>query len=1030
MTDLLPWILSSSLLILAVVALRAVFGKRLTPGVRYALWGLVLLRLLIPGTLFAVDFSLPSLAGPEGEPPAVTAETAAAEEPPSAITAPAENNGYYSPAVTPAEPAGAPALTAPAGDPQPQLPPAAAPARPPVSVPRLLYIIWLAGMAAAAVLFIAVNLRFWRRLHARRIRLDVDCPLPVYRVEGLSSSCLFAGAIYMAPETAEDASALCHVLEHELAHHRHGDRLWALLRCAALILHWYNPLVWWAARLSRQDSELFADAGAISRLGECARESYGATLIRLAAGEPCHTPLVVPVTAMKSSKKELRERVTLIARPSRRSLAVAATVLILAVAAAGCAFAGAPEDESTDRQQETPADSESEAAGPYLSGAELAYFNNEFFGQPTMFGPASYINLHNQFLSSLYSSPEEVDLFELFYCGAGYPDTELSEEELELVGMPEVCATDKLPASELDAVFYANTGLHLEDTQQIGLDRFDYLPQYDAYYHSHGDTNYRGAVTIAGGVREDDLVHLYYYDDFMDDGWKCVTLRQAGEDGWHFVSNLETEKPSLPTVYPAGEPWRTVSLADLEPYEPQEVDTELHVDDYAEGDYGYGGWTVGDDITVRFYRSTDGNIYAAVVDDMDFAEDGSMARWQARSFLTLPNTATDPDLFFFRDLFGHDGLIVSYEDMIMKRSIGGGSGWRGRHYYYYTFADDGTPTLLAHCTGINDPLIADLDGDGENELLSCGWEVAELVFMKDGMLYVADIYDLFRTAWGDDDMSVFDVRADRNYRCVTMHGYTPMPEWGADAPSALYWRHIYFDGDKLLIYKEPELQVEDNVANTVSAPAQVIDDAKAATYADWEREHFENWADDWCVSSCYLTDRVIRKDYELELYYTESLFHAKDPAEVMLVGGSYIREDGWAKVTHITHPVYQVKEGERKLLEGTIPFDVAGEPVTGELACIELTNGLRTPRDLTGTELLWLFRCRGPWQTLDLLGSFGEGECRPALELLQETAGVQGSPDELSEEAWTEKWYGGKDELTPEGRAAYDYLTYLINEKS
>ena len=42
------WILSSSLLILAVIGTRAVFKERISQRLRYALWALVLLRFLIP----------------------------------------------------------------------------------------------------------------------------------------------------------------------------------------------------------------------------------------------------------------------------------------------------------------------------------------------------------------------------------------------------------------------------------------------------------------------------------------------------------------------------------------------------------------------------------------------------------------------------------------------------------------------------------------------------------------------------------------------------------------------------------------------------------------------------------------------------------------------------------------------------------------------------------------------------------------------------------------------------------------------
>ena len=45
---LMEWVLTSALLILAVVALRALLGRRISAGLRYALWAVVLIRLLVP----------------------------------------------------------------------------------------------------------------------------------------------------------------------------------------------------------------------------------------------------------------------------------------------------------------------------------------------------------------------------------------------------------------------------------------------------------------------------------------------------------------------------------------------------------------------------------------------------------------------------------------------------------------------------------------------------------------------------------------------------------------------------------------------------------------------------------------------------------------------------------------------------------------------------------------------------------------------------------------------------------------------
>ena len=49
---LISWAATSCFLILAVIALRAALGKRMGAGLRYALWGLVLVRLLVPVQLF------------------------------------------------------------------------------------------------------------------------------------------------------------------------------------------------------------------------------------------------------------------------------------------------------------------------------------------------------------------------------------------------------------------------------------------------------------------------------------------------------------------------------------------------------------------------------------------------------------------------------------------------------------------------------------------------------------------------------------------------------------------------------------------------------------------------------------------------------------------------------------------------------------------------------------------------------------------------------------------------------------------
>ena len=138
---------------------------------------------------------------------------------------------------------------------------------------------WLGGAGVLAAALLACNLRFYLRL--RRMRRTHPIPgvaVPVYVARGLPSPCLYGfprPAVYLTPAAAGEPELLGHVLRHELTHRRHGDHIWAVLRAAALALHWYNPLVWLAAVLSRRDGELACDEGALQGADDRERAAYG-----------------------------------------------------------------------------------------------------------------------------------------------------------------------------------------------------------------------------------------------------------------------------------------------------------------------------------------------------------------------------------------------------------------------------------------------------------------------------------------------------------------------------------------------------------------------------------------------------------------------------------------------------------------------------------------------------------------------------------------------------------------------------------
>lgn len=963
-------LLTSSALILAIFLLRLVFRNRISRRAQYALWLLVLARLLVPVSLPGVTFSLLTAAEPVGQAVTQRLEGQMVFRRPLESLPAEEAFENPNPALQPEN------TTSPSGE-------AAVPGGEASSAPKetyhflpivervvtaadLLTYFWIAGMAVMAAWLLGTNLRFWRKLWKARIPYSAEgCKYPVYLVEtGLSSPCLFGlarPAIYLTPAAAQTPERLRHVIAHESAHARHLDPLWALLRGVCLAVWWFNPLVWAAAIVSKADGELACDEAALAALGPAERLPYGQTLLSLI---PVHrgpeNPLL-SATTMTAGKRQLKDRITRIAQGSQTR--AAALFLVVGLAAVVCAvtFTGA-KTGGTDAGETVP-----------LTGDQLAYFNEEFFNNDTVNNVVG-VNIHNQFLNSLYERPEDIDLYELFYCGTGRSE-KMTEEELRQVGSfdesgSQICPTDKLAVSDLDAVLLENTGLTLAETAGIGLEQFQYLPEYDAYYHTHGDTNYFHSVRIVAGERSGDTFRLYYPDNYArytDCDWLCVTLERQSDGSFWFVSNQPSEKPAIPTVYPEGDPVLTIPLTDLAAYEPAPAPVERRANDCAEGEGGLGIEAEdGSQVSVSTYLSTDGNIYAAVIYDRAAGNRG-MSVWDVGCFFTFPESndftygSRTVSLGFFSDLFGHDGVVVSYSapdpvEAYQRSTI---------HDYYY-FEDANTPVLLARACG-TETAVVDLDGDGENELLSDG---NQLFFQREGQLYEADVTQLLKDHWPELvwwDYSLIDT----SRRCLTVRGFMEMPAWGEGA-QCVFVRSVYFDGENLLVYDQLEDTVDHVAESVLSAgvPEQVLADAKAQVQSDFETATsgalegsiFDQPYDDWRVSYLNLTGTY--RDYPtgpIEVYGVGCQFHAADPASVVLAGGMYIQEDGWVGGFYTESSPYLVYEvqtdGSRTRLESHMAGDYSEDSPAyrADLCSTLMENGLVTWADLPGEDLYNMF---------------------------------------------------------------------------
>jgi len=322
-------LITSSVLILIVTALRFAFGSRISRRLRYAMWGIVLLRLLIPVQFFQSPVSVLNIVPYE---PPVLVKYIPYE---GALTIGGyEIDGGDLNEIIDAYQSGVDApidLYAPPVNLFAELNP--------------LFMIWLVGIALSALWYVIINLLFYRKLcRSRRLITAEACRLPVYVVDGLRSPCLFGvyrPAIYLTPKALKSEQTTAHVLAHELIHYERLDHLWALLRNACIAAYWFNPFVWLAAILSRIDCELACDEAAVMRIGEGNRVAYGRTLVDMIARKNAPETFFYAATTMASGAQGIKKRLTMIVQNKKTVFPALIIIIIIIVIATGVTFTGA-----------------------------------------------------------------------------------------------------------------------------------------------------------------------------------------------------------------------------------------------------------------------------------------------------------------------------------------------------------------------------------------------------------------------------------------------------------------------------------------------------------------------------------------------------------------------------------------------------------------------------------------------------------------------------------------------------------------
>lgn len=298
---------TAAVVALVVMVLRLPL-KKVPRWVTCALWGVVLLRMVLPAGL-----SLPVSLVPQGVssgayveqvlPPA-TDQTAVPDTPSTAVS-PAEGGTQTA----------TPAPAAPSGEGiQTQAP----------RWPAVVTGIWAAG-CGACLLWAALSYWRLRRQVAEAVRVEPG----VYETDQLPSPFVcgfFRPRVYLP--AGLDPDDRTYVLLHEKAHLRRWDHRTKVLAWLALSVHWFNPVLWVAYRLFCRDVEAACDQAVIRTFGREDTARYAEALLHLGRRTPL--PAVLPLAFGEEDAKHRIRGVLTYRRPAFWLVLAAAAACVVA----------------------------------------------------------------------------------------------------------------------------------------------------------------------------------------------------------------------------------------------------------------------------------------------------------------------------------------------------------------------------------------------------------------------------------------------------------------------------------------------------------------------------------------------------------------------------------------------------------------------------------------------------------------------------------------------------------------------------
>ena len=182
--------------------------------------------------------------------------------------------------------------------------------------------VWAAGMAVMLL---------YSAFSYRRIKKQIEIAVPIrdniWIADDIQSPFVIGFVrprIYLPGSLGEKEQE--YIMLHEQHHIRRFDYIFKALAFLALTIHWFNPLVWLAFGLACKDMEMSCDEAVIRKLGGEVRADYSASLLTLATGRR-----IIASTPLAFGEGDTKGRIRNLAKWKKPAVWVIAAVALLCV---------------------------------------------------------------------------------------------------------------------------------------------------------------------------------------------------------------------------------------------------------------------------------------------------------------------------------------------------------------------------------------------------------------------------------------------------------------------------------------------------------------------------------------------------------------------------------------------------------------------------------------------------------------------------------------------------------------------------